>query len=265
MGSDTATTEESDETETPDETLNQDPPPPPQGPGETTGGSKSQESRGKRWSVRGLDEGIITEDNVNAILEGDYEEADPEVKKLFLFIYCDCALLMMPKVPREDAGVAIRVQDYFKQFPEITSAMIRVLVLMDAKTRKKKAEEDEERRARGQENQRQGRVVNVPREDPEQKKKGGRPKDSLNFDNKMQGTWRNYTRAEVQNRKEKEDSDPMTWYKAAVTEMDAKTAGTSNDVASKQTTPRQPETLTDGQVQTQDDDLLEEFVKRVEV
>ena len=157
----------------------------------------------KEWPVRGLDKETVTEDNVKKLFKGKYEEASPEVKQLFLFGYCDCAILMMSKIPREDAGAEIRVKDYFKQCPEILSAMIRACMLKVAKG-------------------------DLP--DAGQKGKGGRPKDGgWEFEKDMQGPWREYTREEVKNREASEDSDAMTWYTALVAEMDTKTTDTNDE------------------------------------
>ena len=245
--------------------------------GETTSGSSAsvvtESSVSSKWSVRGLDETNVTMDNLDKILKGRYENADKHVQELFLFVYCDCALNAMPKVPREDAGVPIKVGDYFKKFPAITCAMIMVLVRQDAEERKKEAEAERARRDQehadgaptypadgmttdqedqeNQENHGNTRIVNkVP------KSKGGRPKDVLNFDKGMQGPWQMYANTEVENRKaseDDEDSDPMTWYEAAVTEMDRKTA-TRTRVANKETAPPLLPGQTNGQVTNKEKD-----------
>ena len=212
--------------------------------GNTSNASVATESSGgSKWSVRALDEADVTEDNLEKFFQGRYEDADKRVQELFLFVYCDCALNSMNKVPRERAGETIKVKKYFDKFPEITCAMIKVVVLEDEKIRKKEAtaqptRRDEELangtptdqaggRATGQENQENTRVVNgVPTTTAGEKSKGGRPKGVLNFDKGMQGDWQKYTNTEFNDREEasEENDDKMTWYEAAVTEMDRKTA-----------------------------------------
>ena len=213
--------------------------------GNTSTASVATESSGSgKWPVRALDEADVSEDNLDRILKGRYEDADKPVQELFLFIYCDCALNSMGKVPRERAGETIKVKNYFEKFPAITCAMIKVVVLEDEKIRKKEAaaqttgsdrEESENEaatnqaggRAAGEENQENTQVVNggPAATDGKEKSKGGRPKGVLNFDKGMQGEWQKYTNTEFNDRKaSEEDGDKMTWYEAAVTEMDRKTA-----------------------------------------
>ena len=185
----------------------------------------SSQKKESKWPVRGLDKQIVNEANVKALFVGKYENADPEVKQLFLFGYCDSALLLMSKVPREDAGVPIKVKDYFKHCPEILSAMIRACML---------------------------KIAQVKGELPVagKKGKGGRPKkDGWEFERDMQGAWREYTEEELENRKkasEDEDSNVMTWYKAVVAEMDTKTASATN-VAGDKTTGQEQGVQTEGQ------------------
>lgn len=205
--------------------------------GSNASGATESSSGASKWSVRALDEKNVTEDNLKKILKGHYEDADEHVQEIFLFVYCDCALNAMGKVPRAAPGVKIKVEDYFKKFPAITCAMIMTMVLNDAEIRNK-----------GQENQgNTPPVVDVlpeeRREPTVQKGKGGRPKDVLNFEKGMQGPWEQYTYDEVQNRKASEDSDSdeMTWYKAVVTEMDRKTAAAATNNANAVPAPPQPQ------------------------
>ena len=221
----------------------------------TTGGSGGSEPSGNRkWPVRGLDEKIVTKDNLGKILKGEYEDADHDVQRLFLFMYCDCALAIMHQVPRLHAGAAISLRDYFKKFPEITCAMVRVVVLEEANKRTA--------REKDKENQTNPLVgIQVPEDRAGQKSKGGRPKDVVNFDKGMQSNWMIYTNTEIENRKDDEDNEAnreaMTWYQAAVEEMDRKTApapATATDVADKENASDQQ----NGQAQAADDTDKEE-------
>ena len=203
--------------------------------GNTTSASVATESSGSgKWSVRALAEADVTKENLNKILEGRYEDADKRVQELFLFVYCDCALNAMSKVPRERAGETIKVKDYFDKFRPITCAMVKVVVLEDEKIRKKEKErangaptDPAGEMGAGEENDNTQVVNGVPAATDGQKSKGGRPKGVLNFDKGMQGDWQEYTNTEFTDRDKatiEDNDDKMSWYEAAVTEMDRKTA-----------------------------------------
>ena len=211
--------------------------------GNTSNASVATEtSGGSKWSVRALDEADVTEDNLEKFFQGRYEDADKRVQELFLFVYCDCALNSMNKVPRERGGEKIDVKDYFEKFPAITCAMIKVVVLEDRKIQEPANGAPTGQAggvAAGGENQRNTPMVSdvLPGTAKEKEKsKGGRPRGVLNFDKGMQGQWKIYTNTEEIDREAaiEGDDDKMTWYDAAVTEMDRKTA-TPTEVTSVET------------------------------
>ena len=157
------------------------------------------------------------------------------MQELFLFVYCDCALNSMNKPPRESGGEKIDVKDYFEKFPAITCAMIKVVMVEDREIQEPADEAPTGQAggvAAGGENQRNTRMVSdVPpgTAKEKEKSKGGRPKGVLNFDKGMQGQWKIYTNTEDIDRDDAIEGnyDKMTWYNAAVTEMDRKTATTT--------------------------------------
>ena len=207
---------------------------------------------GYKWEMRGLEEKNVTEENLNKFFEGKFEDADPHVQQLFLFAYCDCPLSMMDKVPRAHAGAKITVKSYLKKLPEIRSAMIRVVMLMSGK---KKADPDQE----NQENQPLGEGGDGADDgNGTQKSKGGRPKAGWNFEVDMQPYYNKYRSIEFKNREADDNSDPMTWYKVAVEEMERMTAPsplTSTVVTYTRTTTEQQEGQAGGsQNQEQDEE-----------
>ena len=207
------------------------------GSSKASGGTKS--SGGSKWTVRDIDEADVTEKNLGKFLKGRYEDADKQVQELFLFVYCDCALNAMNKVPKTRAGEKINVKNYFDKFSAITCAMIKVVMLEDRKNREQADGASTDQTggvAEGEENQGNNPVVDgVPPGTDKEKSKGGRPRGCVNFEKKMQEQWKIYTNIENIDRKDAlkgknnngKNNNKMTWYKAAVTEMDRKTAPTT--------------------------------------
>ena len=186
------------------------------------------------------------------ILEGKYEDADDHVQQLFLFAYCDCAIALMDKPPRERAGEGITVEDYFKKLPEIRSALIRVVLLFCVKPK-----ETEQQAAQHTAQQVMNLVTPAVQGggggdgNSDQKNKGGRPKNGWNFEQDMLKYYNGYRRIEWAKRRAHDDEknanhDPMTWYKAAVEEMERVTAIRKNQDAE---TPSQQ----------QDDEAVESY------
>jgi len=70
----------------------------------------------------------VTEENLEGFFVGRYEHAKPEVKQLFLFAYCDCAIEMMGKPVSEE----LNAKEYFQKFPEAGSSLVRVVLTTEA-------------------------------------------------------------------------------------------------------------------------------------
>ena len=164
---------------------------------------------------------------------GRYEHAKPEVKQLFLFAYCDCAIEMMGKPVSEE----LNAKEYFQKFPEAGSSLVRVVLTTEAWEQEGK--KNVTRRRSNQENA--ANAGNVPRvvqgngerrggEENSQatKSKGGRPKDSWSFDAHMLPCYTKFLTAEIKHREKSADQTEASseqtqawasWYKGAVEEI----------------------------------------------
>jgi len=216
----------------------------------------------------------VTEENLEGFFVGRYEHAKPEVKQLFLFAYCDCAIEMMGKPVSEE----LNAKEYFQKFPEAGSSLVRVVLTTEAWEQAGK--KNVTRRRSNQENAANaGNVPRVIQGNGEQrggdensqatKSKGGRPKDSWSFDTHMLPCYTKFLKEEMRHRRNVTDQTEASseetqawasWYKGAIEEILRVTKP-----AQKPAPAQVAENTTASVPKKKDDEEDEEYIKALEM